>query len=295
MPGYVTVTSQLYRTRGLGSLFGRAVGSSQSVPPAVIVVACTAVPSTVLKVEGLTVHYGRRVAVDGLSLSIGPGEIVALLGPNGAGKSSALLAIAGAIMPSAGVVEVSGHSMDAEPLLARCAVGFADQPPSLYEFLTVSEHLDFVGEARGDTDRESHGRLLESLGLEELGNRLCRELSFGMRQRVGLAAALVGDVKLVLLDETLNGLDPRAAKAAREVLKSVSERGVAMLMSTHLLGVAERLCDRIVIMDGGRLQADVSGAELQSILGRGAGAVEELYLSNVLDTRESARAEVIGE
>ena len=235
----------------------------------------------VLSVSGLTVHYGKRVAVDDLSLHLRPGEIVALLGPNGAGKSTSLLAIAGAVMPSQGEISVAGANLATAPLDARARIGFADQPPSLYEFYTVAEHLAFVAESRGHTDTEAQARLLDTLGLSKIAKRLCRELSFGMRQRVGLAAALIGDVKVVLLDETLNGLDPRAAKSAREALLAVAEQGVAVLMSTHLLGVAERLCQRILIMDRGKLLTDIAGDELTDLLDKGPGAIEELYLSLV--------------
>jgi ABC-2 type transport system ATP-binding protein len=221
------------------------------------------------------------VAVDALSLSLSPGEIVALLGPNGAGKSTALMATAGALTPSGGRIRVTGRDLMAAPLAARAAIGFADQPPSLYDFYTVAEHLAFVAEARADRDTDAQRALLDDLGLGGIADRLCRELSFGMRQRVGLAAALVGGVSVVLLDETLNGLDPRAAKSARDVLTRVAERGVAVLMSTHLLGVAERLCSRIVIMDAGKIQADVDGDELAALLDGGAGAVEKLYLERV--------------
>ncbi len=236
---------------------------------------------SVLEVAGLTVHYGKRVAVDGLSLNLAPGEIVALLGPNGAGKSTSLLAMAGALMPTSGTISIAGADLGSAPLAARARVGFADQPPSLYDFFTVAEHLAFVGESRGSTDTDSQRRLLGELGLAKIADRMCRELSFGMRQRVGLAAALVGDVAVVLLDETLNGLDPRAAKSAREVLERASQRGVAVLMSTHLLGVAERLCQRILVMDAGALKTDVSGDELAELLDKGPGAIEELYLSLV--------------
>lgn len=239
--------------------------------------------SPALNVEDLVVHYGKRAAVDGFTLSLARGEIVALLGPNGAGKSTSLLAMAGAVLPSAGTISIGGADLHGDPLAARARVGFADQPPSLYEFFTVREHLSFVGETRGAREPAANDRLLDDLGLGGIGDRMCRELSFGMRQRVGLAAALVGDVDLVLLDETLNGLDPRAAKAAREVLDRAARAGAAILMSTHLLGVAERLCQRILIMDRGRIQADVGGDALHELLAAGAGAVEELYLSKVAE------------
>ncbi len=235
-----------------------------------------------LKVSELTVAYGKRVAVDNLSLEVAGGEIVALLGPNGAGKSTLLLAAAGALMSSHGSVTIDGSDLAGEPLKARASLGFADQPPSLYEFFTVDEHLAFVGATRGERDAGKRAALLETLGLANISDRMCRELSFGMRQRVGLAAALIGDVRLVLLDETLNGLDPRAAVAARKSLKEAAAAGTGVLMSTHLLGVAERLCHRIVIMDGGTIRADVRGTELDELLAGGPGALEELYLSLVI-------------
>ena len=235
-----------------------------------------------LEVSELSVAYGKRVAVDKLSLAVKPGEIVALLGPNGAGKSTLLLATAGALMSSHGNVTIAGANIASEPMKARASVGFADQPPSLYEFYTVDEHLQFVGATRGHRDETERGELLEELGLSNIRQRMCRELSFGMRQRVGLAAALIGDVKLVLLDETLNGLDPRAAVAARGSLIRAAEAGAGVLMSTHLLGVAERLCHRIVIMDAGQIRADVQGDELTELLDKGPGALEDLYLSLVV-------------
>src|SRR5690349_19850191 len=236
----------------------------------------------VLEIRDLVVTYGKRRAVDGLSLSVSAGEIVGMLGPNGAGKSTTLAAAAGALAPAAGTITVGGADLVRDPLAARARVGFADQPPSLYEFFTVAEHLAFIAEARGKgEDTAARLTLLDELGLGSLANRMCRELSFGMRQRVGLAAALVGGVDVVLLDETLNGLDPRAAVAAREALGRAAARGAAIVLSTHLLGVAERLCQRIVIVDRGVIKVDVSGDALEALIARGPGAIEELYLAEV--------------
>jgi ABC-2 type transport system ATP-binding protein len=238
-------------------------------------------PPPAIEVADLTVHYGKRVAVKELSLSLAAGEIVALLGPNGAGKSTALAAIAGAVLPSAGSIRIAGHDAAAAPLRARALTGFADQPPLLYEFYTVAEQLAFIAETRGARRPDDERTLLEALGLAAIADRLCRELSFGMRQRVGLAAALVGGARAVLLDETLNGLDPRVAKQARAVLEQAAAGGAAVLMSTHLLGVAERLCTRILIMDRGELRTDVSGSELAALVAAGPGAIEQLYLTHV--------------
>ncbi|MBI4510159.1 MAG: ABC transporter ATP-binding protein [Deltaproteobacteria bacterium] len=234
-----------------------------------------------LEVQGLTVTYGRRMAVNGLSIRVDAGEIVGLLGPNGAGKTTALLAIAGALAPASGDVRIQGVDSRADPLAARALVGLADQPPTMYEYLTVSEHVELVAEARGRARDPRTKKLLEDLGLMPVADRLIRELSFGFRQRVGLAASLAGDTRVILLDETLNGLDPHASRAARETLKTAAHAGSAILMSTHLLGVAERLCSRLVFMDNGVVVRDVAEPELGRLLAKGVGAIEDLYLSLV--------------
>jgi ABC-2 type transport system ATP-binding protein len=234
------------------------------------------------QVRDLTINYGKRVAVDGLAVELAAGEIALLLGPNGAGKSTTLSALAGALLPSRGEILVDGEDLATAPRSARAKVGFADQPPALYEFFTVEEHVGFIAEARGAAAGAVAG-VLDKLGLAKIAQRPCRELSFGMRQRVGLAAALVGPVKLVLLDETLNGLDPHAARAARATLRAAADAGAAILMSTHLLGVAERLCDRVLVMDKGKLVADRRGDELKALLAQGPHAIEELYVSLIAD------------
>jgi ABC-2 type transport system ATP-binding protein len=227
----------------------------------------------IAQVRELTIQYGKRTAVDGLDVELAAGEIVLLLGPNGAGKSTTLAAMAGAVLPAKGAIIVDGEDLATAPRSARAKVGFADQPPQLYDFFTVEEHVGFVAAARGAA---STGDVLAKLGIAGIAKRPCRELSFGMRQRVGLAAALVGPVKLVLLDETLNGLDPHAARAARATLRAAADAGAAILMSTHLLGVAEALCDRVLVMNKGKLVADRRGAEVRD-------ALEELYVSLIPD------------
>jgi ABC-2 type transport system ATP-binding protein len=236
----------------------------------------------IAKVDGLTIKYGKRVAVDNLSFELAAGEIALMLGPNGAGKSTTLAAMAGAIVQSAGTIQVGGENLSTAPRAARKKVGFADQPPALYEFFTVLEHVGFVAEARGATTADAE-KVLADLGLSKIAQRPCRELSFGMRQRVGLAAALVGPVELALLDETLNGLDPHASRSARTTLRTRAEQGAAILMSTHLLGVAERMCDRILVMDKGKLVHDSRGDELETLLAKGPSAVEDLYVSLIAD------------
>ena len=236
----------------------------------------------IANVDGLSVHYGKRLAVDNLSISLEPGQIALLLGPNGAGKSTTLSTIAGTILPTTGKITVAGEDLATAPRAARGKVGFADQPPALYEFFTVLEHVTFVAQARG-SDEAAASAVLDQLGLAKIAKRPCRELSFGMRQRVGLAAALVGPVQLILLDETLNGLDPHASRAARTALRAAADRGAGVLMSTHLLGVAERMCDRILVMNKGKLVADQRGDELAALLAKGPSAIEDLYVSLIPD------------
>ncbi len=228
-------------------------------------------------------HYGRRQAVAGVSFELAAREIALLLGPNGAGKSTTLSAIAGSVLPTRGSVEVCGERMATAPRSARGKVGFADQPPALYEFFTVAEHVGFVAQARGATAAAA-AAVIEELGLARIADRPCRELSFGMRQRVGLAAALVGPVELMLLDETLNGLDPHAVRSARAALRARADRGGAVVLSTHQLGVADRMCDRILVMEQGKLLADKRGDELAALLAGGAHAIEDLYVSLIADT-----------
>jgi ABC-2 type transport system ATP-binding protein len=236
----------------------------------------------IASVSELTIQYGKRVAVDGLDLRLDGGEIALLLGPNGAGKSTTLSAMAGSVLPSRGSIKVDGEDLATAPRSARAKVGFADQPPQLYEFFTVEEHVGFVAEARG-AGADATAKVLADLSLSKIAQRPCRELSFGMRQRVGLAAALVGPVKLVLLDETLNGLDPHAARSARATLRAYADKGAAILMSTHLLGVAERMCDRILLMNKGKLIADKRGDEVKTLLAQGPTAVENFYVSLIED------------
>jgi ABC-2 type transport system ATP-binding protein len=236
----------------------------------------------IAQVDQLSIHYGTRVAVDGLSLALEAGQIALLLGPNGAGKSTSLSAMAGVLVPSAGTIAIGGEDLAQAPRSVRKKIGFADQPPALYEFFTVAEHVGFIAQARG-ADAAAGKAVLEQLGLARIMDRPCRELSFGMRQRVGLAAALVGPVELVLLDETLNGLDPHAVRSARATLRATADRGATILMSTHLLGVAERMCDRILLMDKGKLVADLRGTELAELLHKGPSAVEDFYVSLIAD------------
>ncbi|HPH66313.1 MAG TPA: ABC transporter ATP-binding protein [Kofleriaceae bacterium] len=234
----------------------------------------------IAQVNQLSVRYGRRNAVDDISFELRAGELVLLLGPNGAGKSTTLSAMSGAITPTAGTITIAGQPVVTDA--AKAKVGFADQPPALYEFFTVEEHVGFVAQARGG-DRAEATAVLTQLGLQAIAARPCRELSFGMRQRVGLAAALVANTSVILLDETLNGLDPHATRHALAALTAATARGAAVLMSTHLLGSAERRCDRVMLMNKGKLIEDLHGDALAALAQRGPTALEDLYVERIAD------------
>ena len=232
-----------------------------------------------LTIRQLTVRYGSHEAVSKLDLTVNRGDIVCLLGPNGAGKSSLLQAVVGITPKQQGRVVVDSHDSESAPLLLKSKIGIAAQPVFLYDFLTTEEFVEFVSEHRsGD---ESAKQALDAVGLADRCNTLCRELSYGMRQRTALAAAIRNNPPLILLDETINGLDPVAAKLARETLRERAQSGCAIVLSTHLLGATRDLCSRIVVMNAGAIVGDVDGDELTPILSRGERGVEEFYLQAI--------------
>lgn len=227
-----------------------------------------------LSVSKLAVAYGRTRAVHDVTFRVAPSEIVALLGPNGAGKSTTLLACAGQIS-YAGDVRIGDVVASVASADVARLVGLADQPPSVYEYFTVREHLGFVAQATA-RDGAAAEKLLFDLGLVRVADRLCRELSFGTKQRVGLAAALLGEPRVLLLDETLGGLDPHALRRAESAIQQAAAGGAAVLTSTHLLSVAARLCHRALFMHKGVLVAEATGPFA-------ADELETLYAKHIPD------------
>jgi ABC-2 type transport system ATP-binding protein len=223
----------------------------------------TAIP---LQVSGLTRRYGELVAVNHLSLEVRPGEILGFLGPNGAGKTTTLKVCAGLLRPDAGEVVVAGASLRHEPLRARGSMGFVPDVPFLYERLNAREFLDFIAAIY---DQPAHAaslraeELLTRLDLLPAAGDLIETYSHGMRQKVALAAALIHNPPLLMLDEPLTGLDPRGARTLKDVLRERASRNLGVLVSTHLLDVAERLCDRVVILHHGEELAEGTLAHLR--------------------------------
>jgi len=221
-----------------------------------------------IAISGLVKQYGRFTAVDGVSLEVGPGEIHGFLGPNGAGKTTTLRMIAGLLKPTAGRVLVNGHDVATEPEAAKASLGFIPDRPFIYEKLTAGEFLRFHGGLYGLSDNGLGERVREMLGLFELANwehELVESFSHGMKQRLVMSAAFLHRPGAVVVDEPMVGLDPRGARLIKDVFRSMSGRGVAILMSTHTLEVAQEMCDRISIILKGRIIASGTVAEIRAL------------------------------
>jgi len=226
-----------------------------------------------IEVERFVKRYGAHLAVAGVSLSARPGEVVALLGPNGAGKSTTIRAITGLLRPTEGAVRVCGHDVVRAPLQAKAALGYVPDRPYLYPKLTARELLRFVGRLRGvvEGDRRADA-WLDAFSLLPVANELIETYSHGMRQKLTFAAALLAEPPVLVVDEPMVGLDPRAARQVREIMRRYADRGRTVLLTTHAMDVAEALADRVVVMHRGRIAAQGTMTELHAAAGAGARA-----------------------
>ncbi len=214
-----------------------------------------------LQVAELTKSFRSTRALDGVDLSVAAGELVGLLGPNGAGKSTLTKIACGLVRPSGGRVEVLGHPAGSKP--ARARTGYLAEMFRFPGWATADELLALHQRlARSAGGTEERARLLELVGLQESAQRRVEAMSKGMQQRLGIAQALVGDPELVLLDEPTSALDPAGRRTVRELLESLRGRGVAVLLNSHLLSEVELVCDRVVIVDHGRVIAEGTPHEL---------------------------------
>jgi ABC-2 type transport system ATP-binding protein len=224
----------------------------------------------VILVESLVKTFGSFRAVDGVSLDVKPGEIHGFLGPNGAGKTTTIRMIAGLLKPSAGRVSIDGHDLAREPEAAKRALGFIPDRPFLYEKLTAAEFLRFHGGLyglEGEPVEERARELLELFELSGWAHELVESFSHGMKQRLVMCSAFLHRPQAVLVDEPMVGLDPRGARLIKDVFRVMSRKGVAILMSTHTLEVAAEMCDRISIIQGGRIIARGTVPELHALAG----------------------------
>ena len=236
-----------------------------------------------LEIGGLRKSF-QRPAVDGLDLQVRAGEFYMLLGPNGAGKTTTLRMVSGLMHPDAGAISVFGIDALADPVAAKRIMGWLSDEPMIYDKLTPLEYLAFVaGLWNVETAlAESRAReLVGWLGLEAHAHERCEGFSRGMRQKVALAGALVHEPKLIILDEPLTGLDAGSARLVKNVLAQRVRAGNTVIMTTHILEIAERMADRIGVIAQGRLIAEGTLDELRSQAGRGAASLEDLFLAMV--------------
>jgi ABC-2 type transport system ATP-binding protein len=226
--------------------------------------------AAVLSIEDVSKAYGRVKALQGVTFAAHSGEIVGLLGHNGAGKSTLLKLVWGQLAPTAGRILVGGVDVRRDPDGARARLGIVPEEPSLYDYLTAREFLEFVVDVRGAGSVEDG---LTVADLDGDADRLIREYSQGMRRRVALAAALVARPPVVVLDEALNGLDPPSAARVVALLRTRASEGAAIVLSTHVVEIVERVATRVVVLEHGRVVRDVRVADLTAgeLVGIAAG------------------------
>ena len=234
-----------------------------------------------IAIQDLVKQYGQFTAVDGISLDVVPGEIHGFLGPNGAGKTTTLRMIAGLLQPSAGRIAINGHDLAAEPDAAKASLGFIPDRPFIYEKLTAGEFLRFHGGLYGLDGNGISTRVHEMLDLFELRrweHELVESFSHGMKQRLVMSAAFLHRPHAIAVDEPMVGLDPRGARLIKDVFRRMSERGVAILMSTHTLEVAEEMSHRISIIQKGRIIAQGTVDEVRRLAGAGDDHFTSVFL-----------------
>jgi ABC-2 type transport system ATP-binding protein len=210
--------------------------------------------------DGLTKRFGERVAVDRIEIELPPGVVCGFVGPNGAGKTTTIAMLLGLIRPTAGSAEVLGHPIS-EPAAYLSRVGALIEAPSFYPTLSGWRNLEVLARL-GRIDRGRVAEVLELVELSDRANDLVRSYSLGMKQRLGVAAALLPSPELMILDEPTNGLDPAGIREVRTLLRSLADRGITVFVSSHLLAEIEAICDHLVLIDKGRIAFQGSIAEL---------------------------------
>jgi ABC-2 type transport system ATP-binding protein len=233
-----------------------------------------------LVLEGLTKVFAKP-AVDHLDLAVRAGELYALLGPNGAGKTTTLRMVAGLLKPTSGRIRVFGVDALADPAAAKQMIAWAPDEPMLYERLTPMEYLDFVAGLWGTPPVEGRAKaesLLRFLGLWDQRDQRCEAFSRGMKQKTALAGALIHEPKLLILDEPLTGLDAAVSRQVKDLLQEKVKAGATVILTTHILEVAERIADRIGIIQSGKLLAEGTLAELREQAGERDATLEDVFL-----------------
>jgi ABC-2 type transport system ATP-binding protein len=229
----------------------------------------------------VTKRYNEIVAVNKMDLTINTGEIFALLGPNGSGKSTTLKMLLGLVQPTAGTISVLGIDVQKDPVAIKQQVGYVPESPNVYEFLTGIEYLDFIADIYGVPPTEKKQRITEYLKALQLEGRegdMINSYSDGMKKKLSLISAFLNKPKLLILDEPLNALDPRSARIVKDLLHSLKLQGVTTILSTHVLEIAEAVCDRIGIMYQGNILALGNMNELRQRASMPGSGLEDIFL-----------------
>jgi len=233
-----------------------------------------------IEAENLTKLYGDLKAVDNLNLKT-ENEIFGFLGPNGAGKTTTIKMMTGLLKPTSGKVRICGYDIEKDPLNAKKMLSLVPDTPILYEKLTPVEFLHFIAQIYGMDKNRIKKRiedLIEMFELKDRANKLIETFSHGMKQKCALASALIHEPQVIFLDEPTVGLDPKSAKMIKDILRQLADRGVAVFMSTHILEIAQNICDRIGIINKGKLIAQGTIEELRTISEKGEKNLEEIFL-----------------
>ena len=252
--------------------------------------------TTLIETQAVVKRYGDQLAVNTISFEVQAGEVFGFLGPNGAGKTTTIKMIVGLLQPTSGMIRVAGFDVQTQPLQAKAASGYVPDTPNLYAKLTGRELLRFVGDLY-NLDRQRVAQrteeLLRVLDLNEAADNTIDSYSHGMQQKASLAAALMHDPKVLVLDEPTVGLDPKSARLIKDILRQMADRGSAVFLSTHILEIAERMCDRIGIINKGELAAVGTMDELRSLGKAGESSLEDIFLGLTGGAEEAEIAEIL--
>ncbi len=233
----------------------------------------------VLEATHLTRTFGDFVAVDDATFTLQPGEIVGFLGPNGAGKTTTIKMLTGLLGPSSGAARVAGYDIAAQPLEAKARIGYVPDTPNLYGKLKASEYLRFVGQLYRVPPAQVEERMrpmLDMFDLTEVAGNYLDTFSHGMQQKVAITGAFLHDPQIVFMDEPTVGLDPRSARLIKDLMIRNRDRGRTIFFSTHILEIAQTMCDRVIIINKGRIVADARVDELRAM--RGEQSLEDIFL-----------------
>lgn len=229
-----------------------------------------------LRIENLTKTYGEKRAVDNLSLHIAPGEIYGFIGHNGAGKTTTLKAVVGILQFDKGEVFIKGESIRKNPLACKQKIAYIPDNPDLYEFMTGIKFLNFIADIFGVPEEKQQERIRKYADLFEMTENLAQPIasySHGMKQKLAIISAWIHEPKLIIMDEPFVGLDPKAAHILKQMMREICDEGGAIFFSTHVLEVAEKLCDKVAIIRNGQL---IQSGTMQEV--KGDDSLEEVFL-----------------